>query len=153
MHILALLLGGFAASQFTGYPSEINNMKGQIPKADRDAIMGQYKHLPGDAKTSFKQALRDADVAAASKILGQDLSKYNLVLKKAATAAETSQAQTPVVSSGTDIIERVNKILAVPTGIDPELVAEAARRYEEAVPRGSSLSITEKTKKLIELSG
>jgi hypothetical protein len=30
-------------------------------------------------------------------------------------------------------------------------VAEAARRYEEAVPRGSRDSISDKTKKLLEL--
>ena len=153
MNILALLVGGLAAKQLTDYPSEIRNLRGQLPKSERDAFMQKYKALPGDSKTDFTQALRNADVAAASQILGTDLSKYSVVLKKDDASQTNATPDQPVFSSGTDIIQRVNKILAVPTGIDPDLVAEAARRYEEAVPRGSNMSIAEKTRKIIETSG
>lgn len=156
MHLLALLLGGYAAKRLTDYPSEIRNLQSQIPDSDRDAVMGQYKKLPNDAKTSFKEALRNADVAAASKILGQDLSKYHVQLKKSGDSAEKVAAKSETSSplpAQENIIDRVNRILAVPSSIDPDLVAEAAKRYAEAVPANSNMSITEKTKRLIEVAG
>lgn len=162
MNIFAVLLGGFAVKQITDYPSEIKKLKNQLPKEDRDAFLDQYKHLANSDKKSFKQALRDADIKAASKILGQDLTKYNVVLKKQPVSDYQPIEGNPEVNgappksdpaSGTDIINKVNRLLAVPTSIDPELVAEAARRYEEAVPSSSNASITERTQRLLEVSG
>ncbi|MDR3588539.1 MAG: hypothetical protein P4N41_02645 [Negativicutes bacterium] len=150
MHFLALLLGGLAVRQMTDYPSEIRNLKSQLPDSDRDAVLGQYKKLPNGAKASFKEALRNADVTAASQILGQDLSKYHLVLKK---AGETDSDGATLPQAQSNIIDRVNKILAVPTSIDPDLYAEAAKRYAEAVPANSNMSIGDKTKRLLEVSG
>ena len=82
MNIFAILVGGLAAKKLTDYPSEIRNLRDQIPKTERDAVLSQYKKLSNKEKTSFKQALRNADINAASQILGQDLAKYNVVLKK-----------------------------------------------------------------------
>lgn len=154
MHFLALLLGGLAVRQATDYPSEIRNLKSQLPDSDRDAVLGQYKKLPNSAKTSFKEALRNADVAAASQILGQDLSKYHLALKKASDAGNSGvKSESAGAPPQSNIVDRVNKILAVPTSIDPDLYAEAAKRYAEAVPANNSMSITDKTKRLLEVSG
>ncbi|MDR3560670.1 MAG: hypothetical protein P4N59_04395 [Negativicutes bacterium] len=152
MNFLALLLGGLAVKQMTDYPAEIRDLRSKIPESDRDAVISQYKHLPGQSKTDFKQALRNADIVAASHILGQDLSKYNISLKKAdAVAVQPAKTEEPAAPE--NIIDRVNRILAVPTDIDPDLVAEAAKRYEAAVPTRSDMSITEKTKRLTDVSG
>lgn len=152
MGIFGFLLGAAAVKQVTDYPPEIKKFSRQIPNADRDAVMKHYKELPGKSKADFKQALRNADVNAASQILGQDLSQYNLQLKKEATAKDTTttnDAQSPLVES--DIVARINKILATPSSIDPVLVAEAAKRYQAALGTGE-MTITEKTKKLLEVS-
>ena len=165
MNFLPLLLGAFAMKSMTGYPAEISNLTKQIPSSERDAVLQHYKSLPGQAKNDFKKALREADLTAASQILGEDLSRFNITLDPKAvkeTAGSTEfkptsgkdperEAAGPEYNS--DIVARVNKILAVPTSIDPQLVAEAAKRYEEAVPARSAMSIDEKTKKLLEVSG
>ncbi|HWQ61067.1 MAG TPA: hypothetical protein VN521_02075, partial [Negativicutes bacterium] len=111
-----------------------------------------YKGLSGNAKTDFKTALRNADMAAASQILGQDLTKYNLAIGKQAEPSKVNpETGEDLASPGSDFAARIDRILAVPTSIDPELVAEAAKRYEAAVPRSSGDSISDKTKKLLEL--
>jgi hypothetical protein len=155
MHFLAILLGGlgaFGVKQATDYPSEIRNLKKQIPDSDRDAFISQYKKLPASSKTSFKEALRNADVTAASQILGQDLTKFHVVLQKA-TDAGGDVAKSETLPPPSNIVDRVNKLLAVPTSIDPDLYAEAAKRYAEALPANNNLAITEKAKRLIEVSG
>jgi hypothetical protein len=152
MNIFAILFGAMAVKKMD-YPSEIRDLKAKLPESERAEFLQHYKKLPNQAKTDFKTALRNADVTAASKILGEDLTKYNLALKPANGKAIEAKVDNPETLSGeSDIIARVNKILAVPTGIDPELVAEAARRYEEAVPSGSTMAITEKTQRIIDLS-
>ena len=153
MHFLALLLGGLAAKQLTDYPSEIRNLKRQIPDSDRNPFLAQYKKLPNSAKVSFKEALRNADVTAASGILGQDLTKYHVVLKKAGDGDGVSSESGNLPPVQSNIVDRVNKLLAVPTSIDPDLYAEAAKRYAEALPANNTMAITEKAKRLIEVSG
>jgi hypothetical protein len=161
MNPLFYLLGA-AANNLTDYPKEIRDLRGRVPKSERDAVLKQYKKLPRNQKSDFKAALRHADLAAASKILGQDVGKYYTEAKKndkttadvaMKAAVETKLANVTPTQGGSDIIARVNKLLAVPTSIDPDLLAEAARRYEEAVPSGSNLSITEKTKRLTDIAG
>lgn len=160
MNILTVLLGGAVATKkLTDYPAEIREFRDKLPKSERDAVLHQYKKLPRQAKADFKAALRNADMTAAGKILGEDLTKYNVALNKPAGEIKTVDARTADVKLDNqevppeeNIIARVNKILAVPTGIDPELVAEAARRYEECVPSGSNLAITDKTKRIVDLS-
>lgn len=152
MNILALLLGGALAGSALkgGEAREIRELKKQLPESDRETVLQGYKSLSGQGKTDFKTALRNADMAAASQILGQDLTKYNLAIgqKEAPQAAATTG---DMASPESDFAARIDRILAVPTSIDPELVAEAAKRYEAAVPRGSGGSISDKTKQLLEL--
>jgi hypothetical protein len=161
MNILGVLLGAFAVKQVSGYPQEINDLKRQMPKADREAFLKQYKQLPGKEKTDFKAALAKADIAEAGKILGQDLSKYNIAMTKPAEAVKPEgqavapmnvEDQTGEAAPESDIITRINKILATPTSIDPELVAEAARRYEESVPSAGGVTALI-TKPKLEITG
>lgn len=160
MNILGVLLGAIAVKQVSGDPQEINSLKRQMPKADREAFLKQYKQLPGKEKADFKAALAKADMAEAGKILGQDLSKYNVALPKPAetTKQEVQAAQangddpTGQTEPASDIITRINRILAVPTSIDPELVAEAARRYEESVPSAGGVA-AQIAKSRLEISG
>lgn len=150
MNILALLLGGALAGSALkgGEAKEIRELKKQLPDSDREVVLKGYKSLSGQAKTDFKTALRNADMAAASQILGQDLTKYNLAIgNKEAPKVATDELPSPE----SDFAARIERILAVPTSIDPELVAEAAKRYEAAVPRGSTANIADKTKQLLEL--
>ena len=154
MYFLAYLLGGLAVNQVVKYPSEIRNLKRQIPDSDQDAVLSQYKKLPNSAKTSFKEALRNADITAASQILGTDLTKYHVVLKKVGDAgSDAAKNESSFPPPQSNIIDRVNKLLAVPTSIDPDLYAEAAKRYAEALPANNSMSIADKTKRLLEVSG
>ena len=158
MNFLALLLGAAAVkgiSSATGYPKEINEMARQIPGTERDAVLKHYKSLPGQSKDDFKKALRNADLTAASQILGEDLSRYNISFKAktGVEASANSEEMPPDSTVQYDFAARINKILAVPTSIDPELVAEAAKRYEEAVPTSSKMGIDEKTKRLLSVSG
>jgi len=162
MNILALVLGAAAAGALVkgGEAREIRELKKQLPEGDREGVLQGYKRLSGKDKSDFKTALRNADIAAASQILGQDLSKFNLAIGRQPenpTAGKNAGNVTGLndmedrASPTSDFAARIERILAVPTSIDPELVAEAARRYEQAVPRGSADSISDKTKKLLEL--
>ena len=72
--ILAAVAGGMLAKNMTDYPAEIRKLRGQIPKDERDDFMRDYKSLPNETKTQFKQYLRDANMVEASKLIGKDLS-------------------------------------------------------------------------------
>lgn len=123
------------------YPREICQLRDQIPQNERSSFLSTYKKLPNHAKADFKQALRNADSNAASQILGKDLTRYSFTPVKT-SSKDVARATRPQANPGdgnqqtavNDIVSRVNRILAVPTSADPELVAVAARRYEEAVP-------------------
>ncbi|MBP2645057.1 MAG: hypothetical protein H6Q75_497 [Firmicutes bacterium] len=129
---------------FSGYSKEVRQLNAQLPKCDRDAIMRMYKKLPKQAKADFAKALHNADTTAAGHILGTDLTKYNLKIDSPIAKAQIKKQHPVNVQPGREngapmvakenIVTRVNRILAVPTSIDPEMVAEAARRYENAVP-------------------
>lgn len=132
MNLLGLLVGAKAVKSLTGYPSEIRNLRKQMPKAEREAFLKDYKKLSPEAKTQFKDYLRQADMKAAGALIDRDLSAYKTVRKEAANTSVAEPESTE--EAGSDIVSRVNRILAVPTDIDPVLLAEARRRYEEAVP-------------------
>ncbi len=153
MNIFGILLGAAAISSLgKGEAREIRDLKAQLPENERKTVLAGYKQLSGQAKSDFKTALRNADMATASQIIGQDLTKYNIAVGKKDEAAFNAAADDSALAAN-DFAARIDRILAVPTSIDPELVAEAARRYEAAVPRGSSENISDKTRKLLELRG
>ncbi|MDT8899934.1 hypothetical protein [Anaeroselena agilis] len=149
MNIFGILLGAAAIGSLgKGEAREIRELKAKLPENERETVLKGYKQLPGQAKNDFKAALRNADMAAASQILGQDLTKYNIAAGKKDAGVSDDPA-----ASANDFTARIQRILAVPTSIDPELVAEAAKRYEAAVPRGSSENIIDRTNRLLELKG
>ena len=149
MNLLGLLLGANAVKSLTNYPSEIRELRRQMPKSEREALVRDYKQLSSDAKNQFKDYLRKADMQGAGSVIGRDLSSYKI--RKKEENNEPAAASQLQEESGTDIIDRVNRILAVPTDVDPVLVAEAARKYEEAVPSKSG-NIIEKTQKIVDMS-
>jgi hypothetical protein len=136
------------------YPKVICQVRDQLPSSERSSFIDAYKKLPEADKTSFKELLKKADPAAASKILGKDLTKYNIQSSQSASgkhdkgsmsqAQGTKKPQTGSITSTekNDIITRVNKIISVPTNLDPKLVSDAAQRYEEAVPSKTSFKET-----------
>ncbi len=151
MNIFGILLGAMTLGSLgKSDPKEIRELKNQLPAEERSTVLQGYKQLPSQSKSDFRAALRNADMAAASQILGQDLTKYNITLGKKETP---KTAQGDYASPASDFAARIDRILAVPTSIDPALVAEAAKRYEAAVPRGSTENIVDKTNKLIGLKG
>lgn len=92
------------------YPKEIKQMQNQLPQSDRDAVMATYKKLSGKNKDSFKQALRNADIAGASAILNKDLTQYNLSSNTTATKGHTNSKEQGVATFAADgtIINGVN---------------------------------------------
>ncbi len=153
MNIFGILLGAAALGSLgKGEAREIRELKAQLPENERENVLQGYKQLSGQAKNDFKTALRNADMAAASQILGQDLTKYNITAGKKDEAGVSAAADDSAAAAN-DFAARIDRILAVPTSIDPELVAEAAKRYEAAVPRGSTENIAYKTRRLLELNG
>ena len=88
--ILAAVAGGALVKNMTDYPSEIKSLRRQIPKEDRSEFMREYKNLPKETKTRFKQFLRDANMVEAGKLIGRDLSGYTMNAKgKGKTNTET----------------------------------------------------------------
>ncbi|MBP2650923.1 MAG: hypothetical protein H6Q74_1748 [Firmicutes bacterium] len=144
---------------FSVYPKEVRQLSSQIPRIDRDAVLRMYKKLPKQSKMDFAKALHNADPRAASQILGKDLTKYNIKLDKPQIKAakvvrqprQIGHQATAMPPAADNIVNRVNRILAVPTSIDPELVAAAARRYEQAVP--ARPLVTTKTRPLTDCRG
>lgn len=139
------------------YPKVIRQVRDQLPSTERSSFIDAYKKLPEGDKTAFKELLGKADSAAASKILGKDLTKYNIQANQLASGkrgktakgqsqeTQTQKTGSAALAEKNDITTRVNKIIAVPTNLDPKLVAEAARRYEEAVPFVNSKSAVKDT--------
>ena len=80
--LLAVAAGGLIAKQMTDYPSEIRNLRKQMPKEEREDFIRDYKQLPNETKTQFKQYLREANLVEAGKLIGKDLTGYNVKAKE-----------------------------------------------------------------------
>jgi len=126
------------------YPKEIRQLQHQLPKSDRDAVMATYKKLSGKNKDSFKQALRNADVAGASAILNKDLTQYNLasttpaVKGKSKGVAHTHTPHTHPLSAKAQKMATGLSGSSMTTGTTVVgaaiLPAEVARRYAVSTP-------------------
>jgi hypothetical protein len=154
--ILAAVAGGMLAKNMTDYPSEIRKLRGQIPKDERDDFMRDYKSLPGETKTQFKQYLRDANMVEAGKLIGKDLSGYNVNAKgkEKNIAATTEPVVSPdsIVATDNGFNERIKNILnSYQLDSDPQLVAEAAKRYD-SIAGYNQMNIVDKTRKLLDVS-
>lgn len=152
--LLATAAGGMIAKNMTDYPAEIRNLRRQIPKDERADFLKDYKSLPKETKAQFKQYLRDANLVEASKLIGRDLSGYAVNVKGKVTKGIASPAQTPAAEAVTDngFSERIKNILNSCTlDCDPQLLAEAAKRYE-SISGLNEMNIVDKTRKLLDVS-
>ncbi len=152
--LLATAAGEMIVKNMTDYPAEIRNFRRQIPKDERADFLKDYKSLPKETKTQFKQYLREANLVEASKLIGRDLSGYAVNVKGKVTKGITSPAQTPVAEAVTDtgFSERIKNILNSCTlDCDPQLVAEAAKRYE-SISGLNEMNIVDRTRKLLDVS-
>lgn len=153
--ILAAVVGGALVNKMTDYPSEIKNLRRQIPKEDRDAFMREYKNLSKENKTQFKQYLREANLTEASKVIGRDLSGYTVNAKgKARKIADASAPPAALTGSNVDngLNERIKNILSsYQLESDPQLVSEAAKRYEK-IAGYHEMNILDRTRKILDVA-
>lgn len=157
--LLGAIAGGLLLKGATDYPSEIKNLRNQMSKDEREDFMRDYKSLPNDTKTQFKQYLRDANLAEAGKLIGKDLSSYTTNAKnskqqqnmaKAAGAAGMTDETAPVTEDA--FTTRIKNILnAAQFDFDPQLVVEAAKQYEN-ISGSTQLSFADKTRKMLDVS-
>jgi len=152
--LLAAVAGGIFTKNMTDYPAEIRSLRKQIPKDERDDFMRDYKGLSKATKTQFKQYLRDANMTEAGKIIGMDLSGYTVNTKPKAAKNIAATVQNPVVGADTDngFNERIKNILnSYQLESDPQLVTEAAKRYE-SIDGYNQMNIVDKTRKILDIS-
>ena len=122
------------------YPKEIKQLKSQIPKTDRKAFLASYKKLSKSNKASFEQALRNADINAASKILDKDLSQYQITLNKQTSKTNDKaitaykNVKNTAIFPNTTVVNQINEKQVMPT----ILPSEAARRYAYAKTNGTN---------------
>lgn len=113
------------------YPKEIKQLESQIPTSDRDAFLSRYKKLSKNDKMSFKQALHNADIDAANKIIGEDLNQYHVTLNKVATKTNgktviaNKGAKNALAVAHNSLANKISEKQIAPA----ILPAEAARRY------------------------
>jgi hypothetical protein len=153
--ILAAIAGGFIVKSATDYPAEIRNLRSQIPKDERDSFMRDYKGLPKETKTQFKQYLREANLVEASKLIGRDLSGYTVNVKgkgKKGIEAQEQLHAVPAEITDNGFNDRIKNILnSYPLDSDPQLVAEAAKSYE-SISGYNQMNIVDKTRKILDVS-
>lgn len=154
--LLAAVAGGLLVKNVTDYPAEVRNLRSQIPKDERDHFMRDYKSLSKDTKAKFKQYLREANLAEAGKLIGKDLSLYSINVKGKGKGekAVVSSVENPFSTETTDngFSDRIKNILSsYQLDSDPQLVAEASKRYEE-ISGYNQMGIEEKTRKLLDVS-
>jgi hypothetical protein len=152
--ILAAIAGGAIVKSVTDYPSEIRNLRKQLPKEERDEFMKDYKSLPNETKTQFKQYLRDANMVEAGKLMGRDLSSYTANAKGKAVKGDVAATQTPLAVENTDngFNDRIKNILnSYQLDSDPQLVVEAAKRYD-SIAGYNDMNIVDKTRKILDVS-
>jgi len=136
------------------YPAEIRNIRKQVPTDERDAFMRDYKSLSNDTKTQFKKFLREANMVEASKIIGKDLSGYTVNVKNKESKVAEVKAPDPVIAEDGDngFNERIKNILnSYQLESDPQLVADAAKKYE-SISGFNEMNIVEKTRKILDVS-
>lgn len=150
MHLIGLLAGALGVKKLTDYPQSITKLKQSLPKEEQEAFIADYKKLSRNDKTQFKEYLSQADYAAAGKMIGHDFNALSAAAKVKETAAQNEKA-TPVEASPLaqlDFSARINQILQTATpSIDPNLVAEAAKKYQALDLAG--LSFAERHKKIM----
>lgn len=150
--LLAAVAGGFLAKNMMDYPAEIRNLRKQIPKEERDDFMRDYKSLPNETKTQFKQFLKEANMAEAGKLIGKDLSGYNMKTQKKEEMPVERPEQEMAATVDNGFNERIKNILnSYQLESDPQLVAEASKKYE-SIAGFNQMNIVDKTRKILDVS-
>jgi len=151
--LLGVIAGGLILKNSTGYPSEIRNLQKQMTKEDSADFIHDYKKLPNETKTQFKQYLRAANLTDAGKLIGKDLSGYTVDAKaKEQKPAENMESSDAVSAVDNGFSERIKNILnAAQFDFDPQLVAEAEKKYEN-IAGYNDMNIVDKTRKILDVS-
>lgn len=153
--ILAAAAGGLLVKKMTDYPAEIRNIRKQMSKDEQKDFLRDYKALSNDSKTQFKKYLREANLVEASKIIGKDLSSYSV---KAAKNTKTEKktdltlATDAAANGDNGFSQRIRNILnSYQLDSDPQLVSEAAKRYE-SIAGLNQMNIVDRTRKMLDVS-
>ena len=149
--LLAVAAGGLIAKQMTDYPSEIRNLRKQMPKEEREDFIRDYKQLPNDTKTQFKQYLREANLVEAGKLIGKDLTSYNVKAKEKKEEQSAAPAADSVATDNGFNLRIQNILNSYQLDSDPPLVSEAAKQYEK-IAGYNEMNIVDKTRKLLDVS-
>ncbi len=152
MHFIALLAGALGIKRLTDYPQSITQLKQRLPKAEQDAFIADYKKLPSNDKTQFKDYLSRADYQSAGNLIGRD---FNALTTAQTPQVKATQDVEPVKTDAEkaplaqlDFSARINQILNTATpSIDPALVAEAAKKYQALDMTG--LTFADRQKKIM----
>lgn len=147
---------GILVKNITDYPSEIRSLRSRIPKEERADFIRDYKGLSKEEKNRFKRYLNEANLVEAGKIIGRDISRYRLPVKN----GKKQQANPSVQEAGGrsedsadhGLNQRIKNILGMyPLESDPQLVAEAAKRYE-SLAGFNQMNIVDKTRRILDVS-
>jgi hypothetical protein len=149
--LLAVAAGGLIAKQMTDYPSEIRNLRKQMPKEEREDFIRDYKQLPNDTKTQFKQYLREANLVEAGKLIGKDLTSYNVKAKEKKEEQSAAPAADSVATDNGFNLRIQNILNSYQLDSEPQLVADAAKQYEK-IAGYNEMNIVDKTRKLLDVS-
>ena len=150
--LLAVAAGGLIAKQMTDYPSEIRNLRKQMPKEEREDFIRDYKQLPNETKTQFKQYLREANLVEAGKLIGKDLTGYNVKAKEKKEETSTAPVDDGPGYNDNGFNLRIKNILnSYQLDSDPQLVADTAKQYEK-IAGYNEMNIVDKTRKLLDVS-
>lgn len=152
MHFIGLLAGVLGVKRLTGYPQSITQLKQRLPKDEQDAFIADYKKLPPNDKTQFKDYLSRADYQSAGNLIGHDfktLATAQAAPENTKTSDKDGKADTKEAPlAQLDFSARINQILQTSTpSIDPTLVAEAAKKYQAIDMSG--LTFAERQKKIL----
>ena len=141
--------------KMTDYPAEIRNLRKQMSKDEQKDFLRDYKALPNDSKTQFKKYIREANLVEASKIIGKDLSGYSVKAaknNKTENKLDVALGNDPATPGDNGFSQRIRNILnSYQLDSDPQLVSEAAKRYE-SIAGFNQMSIVDKTRKMLDVS-
>ena len=153
--LLGVLAGGLLLKGASDYPAEIRNLRNQMSKDEREDFMRDYKSLPNETKTQFKQYLKDANLAEAGKLIGKDLSGYTVAAKNTKSNGNSDAAamsDETATNAENAFTTRIKNILnTAQFDFDPQLVVEAAKQYEN-ISGYNQMSMTDKTQRLLDVS-
>ena len=122
------------------YPAVIRNLRKQLPPAERNAFISDYKKLSEEDKNKFKNFLKAQDTASAGAMLGRDFSRVQTTPAPSPKPVEEPVAQVFEGPAANEFVDgafpaRIKQILEMGApDIDRSLVAEAAKVFDKLPP-------------------